>query len=91
VEIRDLDLADLDAAEDVRRRSFGSMPEGRRDAWDALQTRAAAAGRLLAGYVDRRVVGMARIMPFRAASGWRWEGRRRTTTFCTPPSRRSRT
>jgi predicted acetyltransferase len=65
VEIRDLDLDDLDAAQDVRRRSFGPMPGGHRDAWDALQTRAAAAGRLLAAYADRTVVGMARIMPFR--------------------------
>jgi predicted acetyltransferase len=71
VEIRDLDLNDLDAAADVRRRSFGAMPAGRRETWDAMQTRAVEAGRLLAAYADGTVVGMARIMPFRQ---W-WGGR----------------
>lgn len=71
MEIRDLDRSDLDAAEDVRRRSFGPMPTDRRETWDAMQTRAAEAGRVLAGYADGTVVGMARIMPFRQ---W-WGGR----------------
>jgi predicted acetyltransferase len=71
VEIRDLGLGDLDAAEDIRRRSFGPMPADRREIWDAMQTRAVEAGRVLAAYADGTVVGMARIMPFRQ---W-WGGR----------------
>lgn len=71
VEIRDCSVDDLDAALDVRTRSFGPIAASGRDRWRALQRRAATEGRLLAAYDGAQLVATARINPFRQ---W-WGGR----------------
>lgn len=72
MEIRDLALDDLDAALDVRSRSFGPLSSADVDQWKAMVTRAVAAGRQLAAYDGGAVVATARINAF----GQWWGGRR---------------
>lgn len=62
MEIRDLDVErDLDAALDVRTRSFGTLPEHRHEHWRGMVRRAAGEGRILACYDDAELVATARI------------------------------
>jgi predicted acetyltransferase len=70
VEIRDCVVDDLDAALDVRTRSFGPISASSAEQWRSMQERAMAEGRLLAAYDGRRLVAMARITAFRQ---W-WHG-----------------
>lgn len=72
MEIRDLVLDDLDAALDVRSRSFGPLSSSDVDQWKAMVTRAVGAGRQLATYEGGTVVATARINSF----GQWWGGRR---------------
>lgn len=71
MEIRDLALDDLDAALDVRSRSFGPLSSSDVDQWKAMVTRAVRAGRQLAAYEGGAVVATARINAF----GQWWGGR----------------
>lgn len=71
MEIRDLDPADLDAALDVRTRSFGELPDSRRQFWEKMMRGALDDQRVLGCYVDGQVAAMARINRFRQ---W-WHGR----------------
>jgi predicted acetyltransferase len=71
VEIRDCTGDDLDAALDVRTRSFGALSPGRRDRWRSMQERAIGERRLLAAYHGRRLVATARLNPYLE---W-WHGR----------------
>jgi predicted acetyltransferase len=70
VEIRDCGVDDLDAALDVRTRSFGPLSASSAEKWRAMQERAIGEGRLLAAYDGSRLVATARITPFRQ---W-WHG-----------------
>lgn len=69
MEIRPLDLADLDAAIDIRARSFGPMPEGTLPGWRALAE--ADAAQFIAVYEGPRLLGLARFHRF----GQYWNGR----------------
>jgi predicted acetyltransferase len=71
VEIRDLDPADLDAAFDIRNRSFGIIPDSSRDGWERMVRRSLDDHRVLGAYDDRQLLGVARINQF---SQW-WQGR----------------
>lgn len=71
MEIRDLALDDLDAALDVRSRSFGPLSSGDVEQWRSMVTRAVEAGRQLAAYDGATVVASARINAFEQ---W-WGGR----------------
>jgi predicted acetyltransferase len=70
VDIRDCVVDDLDAALDVRTRSFGPMPEASRSQWRTMQERAIDEHRLLGAFDGARLVAMARITAFRQ---W-WQG-----------------
>lgn len=70
VEIRDCVVGDLDAALDVRTRSFGPISASSAEQWRSMQERAIDEGRLLAAYDGRRLVAMGRITAFRQ---W-WHG-----------------
>lgn len=65
MEIRDCAVGDLDAALDVRTRSFGPLPASSAEQWRAMQEGAIGEGRLLAAYDGRRLVATARITAFR--------------------------
>jgi predicted acetyltransferase len=71
MDLRDLDPSDLDAALDVRNRSFGPLAANLHDQWRGMQTRAISERRALAVYDGARMAGMARITSFRQ---W-WLGR----------------
>ncbi|HEX6077168.1 MAG TPA: GNAT family N-acetyltransferase [Micromonosporaceae bacterium] len=71
METRDLDPDHLDAAFDIRTRSFGPLGESRRENWRRMMLRAIAERRLLGCYDGPRIVAMARINRFRQ---W-WHGR----------------
>ena len=71
METRSLDPDDLDAALDVRSRSFGPVPTGDIAGWKAMTTRAIEADRVLAVYDGARVVAVARINDL---TQW-WAGR----------------
>ncbi|MGH3738930.1 MAG: GNAT family N-acetyltransferase [Micromonosporaceae bacterium] len=71
MEIRDLDSGDIDAAFDIRTRSFGVLPEGRRESWGAMAQRSIDARRTLGCYDGDRLLATARINDFRQ---W-WQGR----------------
>ncbi|KHL18597.1 putative acetyltransferase [Mumia flava] len=71
MEIRELDPDDLDAALDVRSRSFGPLPGAHHDLWRQMTGRAIAGRRQLAAYDGARVVATARINDF---VQW-WHGR----------------
>src|SRR6187399_75373 len=70
VDTRTLDPADLDAALDVRSRSFGVLSTGSVEAWKARMTRAIEAERVLGAYDGARLVATARINDL---SQW-WSG-----------------
>ncbi|HEX6327442.1 MAG TPA: GNAT family N-acetyltransferase [Jiangellaceae bacterium] len=70
VEIRDCVVDDLDAALDVRTRSFGPISASAAEQWRSMQERAIDEGRLLAAYDGRRLVAISRITAFRQ---W-WHG-----------------
>ncbi len=72
MEIRDLALDDLDAALDVRSRSFGPLSSSDVDQWKAMVTRAVGAGRQRDAIDGGTVVATARINGFHQ---W-WGGRR---------------
>ncbi|MDD9347319.1 GNAT family N-acetyltransferase [Mumia sp.] len=72
MEIRDLGLDDLDAALDVRSRSFGPLSSTDVDQWKGMVARAVDVGRQLAAYDGSTVVATARINAF----GQWWGGRR---------------
>jgi predicted acetyltransferase len=61
VEIRELDPAHIDAALDVRTRSFGYLSSSRVATWREMMAPAVADGRVLAAYDGSRVLGMVRI------------------------------
>lgn len=61
MDIRVLDPADLDAALDVRSRSFGPLPGGAEPHWRAMVERSVRDRRALAGYAGATPVAMARI------------------------------
>ena len=65
--LRTADLAesDLELALDIQSRSFGPMPESRREAWFQGRKEAIAAGRLIGAYHGSRLVASARLRPFR--------------------------
>lgn len=71
MEIRDLTPADLDAAIDVRYRSFGPLSTSSVTRWKAMSTRAIDERRMLAAYDAGTVIAVARINRFRQ---W-WAGR----------------
>jgi predicted acetyltransferase len=71
VEIRDCSAEDLDAALDVRARSFGPLAAENHERWRQMQLRAIGEGRLLAAYEGPDVVATARINVLRQ---W-WFGR----------------
>ena len=71
MEIRDLDPADLDAAFDIRTRSFGVIPDARREGWENMMRRSLAEQRVLGAYEEGRLLAVARINRFRQ---W-WQGR----------------
>ncbi|MGH1561307.1 GNAT family N-acetyltransferase [Mumia sp. DW29H23] len=72
MEIRDLSPDDLDAALDVRSRSFGPLSSGDVDHWKAMVVRAIDQHRVVAAYDGGTVVATARINAF----GQWWGGRR---------------
>ena len=67
----DLTEADLESALDIQSRSFGPMPDSRRDGWFASRTEAIAARRLIGVYDGSRLVAHARLRPFRQFWGGR--------------------
>ena len=71
--LRTADLAesDLELALDIQSRSFGPMPESRREAWFQGRKEAIAAGRLIGAYHGSRLVASARLRPFRQFWGGR--------------------
>ncbi|HEU0288845.1 MAG TPA: GNAT family N-acetyltransferase [Nocardioidaceae bacterium] len=71
--LRTADLAesDLELALDIQSRSFGPMPESRREAWFRGRKEAIAAGRVIGGYDGSRLVAHARLRPFRQFWGGR--------------------
>lgn len=71
MDVRDLDPADLDAALDIRTRSFGVLPESGRAGWRRMMQRSLADNRVLGCYDGGHLVAMARINRFRQ---W-WGGR----------------
>ncbi|HEY9376050.1 MAG TPA: GNAT family N-acetyltransferase, partial [Jiangellaceae bacterium] len=71
MEIRDCSPDDLDAALDVRARSFGPLAAEHHDRWRLMQQRASGEGRLLGAYDGTNVIATARIHAFRQ---W-WGGR----------------
>lgn len=72
MDIKDLSLDDLDAALDVRSRSFGPLPSSSLARWKAMSSRAIGQHRLLAAYEGGTVVAFARINAY----GQWWAGRR---------------
>jgi predicted acetyltransferase len=71
VEIRDLDLRHLDAALDIRTRSFGPLDDTRKERWRQLILRSVPDRLVLGCHDGPRLVAMARINAFRQ---W-WHGR----------------
>lgn len=71
MELRDLHPDDLDAALDVRTRSFGPVPASRHELWRHGNLRAMADRRVLGCYDGSRLVATAKINRFRQ---W-WRGR----------------
>lgn len=69
MESRPLDLADIDAAFDIRTRSFGRLPDASQAQWKELA--AADVGQLLGVYDGSRLAGVARYHRF----GQWWHGR----------------
>jgi predicted acetyltransferase len=67
----DLTGAELEAALDIQSRSFGPMPDSRRDGWFRSRTEAIAAGRMIGAYDGSRLVAHARLRPFRQYWGGR--------------------
>ena len=61
---------DLDAALDVRTRSFGVLPEARHEHWKAMVRRAAGEARILACYDGAELIATARINRY---AQW-WQG-----------------
>lgn len=71
METRTLDPDDLDAALDVRSRSFGVLPSANVASWKAMTTRAIEADRVLGAYDGTNLLAIARINDF---TQW-WCGR----------------
>jgi predicted acetyltransferase len=67
----DLTEADLESALDIQSRSFGLMPDSRREGWFRSRTEAIAAGRMIGVYDGSRLVAHARLRPFRQYWGGR--------------------
>ena len=67
----DLTESDLELALDIQSRSFGPMPESRREGWFRSRKEAIAAGRAIGGYDGSRLVAHARLRPFRQFWGGR--------------------
>ena len=57
METRTLDPDDLDAALDVRSRSFGVLPAAKRERWKAMTTQAIEAIAVLGVYDGAQLVG----------------------------------
>lgn len=70
MEIRDCAVEDLDAALDVRNRSFGLLSASSAKQWRTMQEKAVREGRLLGAYDGGQLVATARITAFRQ---W-WHG-----------------
>ncbi|MGH3647177.1 MAG: GNAT family N-acetyltransferase [Micromonosporaceae bacterium] len=71
METRDLDPADLDAALDIRTRSFGVLPEARHESWRTRWRRSIDDRLALGCYDAGQLVAVGRINRFRQ---W-WQGR----------------
>jgi predicted acetyltransferase len=67
----DLTETDLELALDIQSRSFGPMPESRREGWLRSRVEAIAGGRLIGAYDGSRLVAHARLRPFRQYWGGR--------------------
>ncbi|MGH3447154.1 MAG: GNAT family N-acetyltransferase [Nocardioidaceae bacterium] len=68
---RVVDERDLDRVRDIGDRSFGRIPDDRREQWHAAAREQIAAGRLLGVYDGDTLVGSARLRPFQQFWGGR--------------------